>query len=276
MSDITIQSDGSPPWIKEQRVPTKAEVDDWLCEGLSFDAEAPESARPSRKDEFRRSESEKDPPAVAPKPEPVPKWDARRMSPAASGTMKPPDLLQRLYLTLGQATLLPIPLRQKKPISTGWQKLSYADTQQPDYHRALEHAIGRGGNIGVVLGPVSGDLFTIDVDDDQLAEEFLARNPMLAQALRSRGRRGFQLWVRPKPGTDYPNSKAVYDLKTTDGKKYGEWRCGGSRGAQSVIYGVHPKGMRYGILVEKPPLEIEFRSLRWLGPPPSDTDEPRQ
>jgi P4 family phage/plasmid primase-like protien len=276
MSDPPIPPDSTPPWVKEQREPTREEFDAWLCDGLSIEAEPSELVQPGLEDEYGRDEPGKDPSVVPPKPEPNPKSDASPTPQAVSGTTNPRDLLERLYSMLGTATLLAIPLKEKKPVSTGWPKLTYKDTQKAEYQRMLEHTIKQGGNIGVLLGPASGYLFTIDVDDDQLAEEFLAHNPTLAQTLRSRGRRGFQLWVRPKPESDYPKSKAVYDLKTTDGKKYGEWRCGGSRGAQSVIFGVHPGGMRYEILVEKPPLEIEFRWLQWLGPPPSDTDEPQQ
>src|SRR5260221_1465829 len=69
MSDITIQPEDAPPWIREHRKPSKAELDDWLCKGWSVEPEALELPRPKLKDELPRSEPECDPPAVVPKPE---------------------------------------------------------------------------------------------------------------------------------------------------------------------------------------------------------------
>jgi len=69
MSDITIQPEDTPPWIREHRKPSKAELDDWLCKGWSVEPEALELPRPKLKDELPRSEPECDPPAVVPKPE---------------------------------------------------------------------------------------------------------------------------------------------------------------------------------------------------------------
>src|SRR5258708_22850871 len=119
--------------------------------------------------------------------------------------------IEHLYELLGTETvLLPIPLRQKRPLLKGWPKLNVAHTKTPEYQRKLSLCIQRGGNIGVLLGPASDRLVAIDIDDDQLVDEILALNPWLRGTLRSRGRRGCQFWLRLKPGTIYPNTQSVY------------------------------------------------------------------
>jgi hypothetical protein len=94
-------------------------------------------------------------------------------------------------------------------------------------------AIKRGGNIGILLGPESGRLFALDIDDDQLVEEFLNRFPWLANTLQSRSKRGCQFWFRLEKGCAYPNDLAIVPLKRND-RPYGELRLGGGKGAQSV------------------------------------------
>lgn len=176
------------------------------------------------------------------------------------------EVLEHLYQLLGRAVLLPIPLGQKGPKLKGWQTLSFETTQALEYQQELSACVIRGGNIGVLLGPASGDLHTIDIDDDELAGMFVSDNPLLATTLRSRGRRGCQFWLRPAPGTEFPNAKATYTLKTAEAHQYGEWRCGGAGGAQSVIFGVHPEGNLYEIVIDQAPLEIDWRQIRWFAP----------
>jgi hypothetical protein len=143
--------------------------------------------------------------------------------------------LDHLYQLLGEAVLLPIPIGKKSPISQAWQRITFDETQTPEYQKELRVCVDRGGNIGVKLG--SG-LVAVDIDDDASIPEFIKLNPFLADTLRSRGKRGCQFWFRIKPFTSYPNSQAAYFLKTDKGEKYGEWRCGGGeKGAQSIIFG---------------------------------------
>ena len=79
--------------------------------------------------------------------------------------------------------------------------------------------------------------------------------------------------MRIKPGTDYPNGQDVYKLKTEGGAEYGEWRCG--PGAYSVIFGRHPNGPTYQILVDKAPMEIdEFARIQWPTPVPWENEPP--
>jgi hypothetical protein len=171
------------------------------------------------------------------------------------------DILRRIYGLVGNgAVLLPIPFRSKSPRWPGWQNTSFETTRKPDYQASLDEAIKRRGNIGVLLGPPSENLVAIDFDNDALIERFLALNPKLAGTLRSRARRGCQLWLRLKG--EYPAK--VHSLKIND-IRVGEWRGGG---CQSVLFGEHPDStddapIRYQRVVVKPALEIAFKDINW-------------
>ena len=94
--------------------------------------------------------------------------------------------LDYFYELLGFVVLLPFARKRKFPIEEGWHLRTFADTQTREYQSQLQAALRRGGNIGVRLGPLSGQLVTIDIDDDQLAETFIEYNPALAHTLRHR------------------------------------------------------------------------------------------
>jgi hypothetical protein len=175
------------------------------------------------------------------------------------------EILGRLYQLLDQVILLPIDLGQKGPRLTNWQQTTYEETQTDNYYERLLAVAERGGNIGVLLGPASGRLIALDLDDDNLVDQWLARHPWLADTTRSRGKRGCQFWLRLEPECEFPNGKAVYPL-TENGGKFGEFRLGGAGGAQSVIWGVHPDGMRYEIVVAKRPIVISLADLDDLAP----------
>jgi hypothetical protein len=136
------------------------------------------------------------------------------------------EILFELHLLLGNAVLLPIPLGQKWPQQTSWQTITFADTQSQQYRDELHHAVRRGGNIGVLLGPASGRLLALDLDADSFIDEWITRHPWLADTLRTRGQRGCQFWMRLEADCEYPNSKAVFPLKE-NGKEIGELRLGG-------------------------------------------------
>ena len=183
------------------------------------------------------------------------------------------ETLDRLYALLGEVVILPIPRGKKAPELPAWQKLTYAESKER--RDELVGAVRRGGNIGVLLGPASDRLLALDLDDDELVVEWLNRHPWLADTLRSRGKRGNQLWLRLEPDCSYPNGKAVYKLTEGD-KVAGELRLGGAGGAQSVIYGFHPAGMRYQIVVDKPPIVISLADLDELAPGVLAGDEQKQ
>jgi hypothetical protein len=174
---------------------------------------------------------------------------------------EPEQILEGIYALLGRVVLLPIPLGTKGPDYDAWQRTTYEDTQRPDYRRNLINTISRGGNLGVLEGPASGRLLARDVDDDQYVEKLLADHPWLASTTRTRGKRGCQFFLRLEEECDYPNGQAVVNIE------HGELRLGGGgKGAQSVIWGVHPDGMRYQILKAVPPLEISLADLDELCP----------
>jgi hypothetical protein len=161
--------------------------------------------------------------------------------------------LESLYSLVGtHAVLLPLPFGQKKPVNGEWQTTTFERTQDPDYQKELNAAINRGGNIGVLL---TSGLATIDIDNDRDAEEFLRLNPKLTGTLRTRGARGFNLWIHPTG--DYP-ARTLF-LKKIDGTDWGEWRGKG----QTVIRGQHPEGNQYQRLIERPAIEIGFSEIDW-------------
>ncbi|MBV8224579.1 MAG: bifunctional DNA primase/polymerase [Verrucomicrobia bacterium] len=146
------------------------------------------------------------------------------------------EMLAWLYRLLGEVVLLPIPLGQKAPQRSGWHKTTYADTEKHDYQDGLIQAVKRGGNIGVLLGPASARLFALDLDYDELPDQWITRHPWLAHTLRTRGRRGCQFWLRLEAGSHYPNSKAVFRL-AEGGQDIRELRLGGN-GAHSPSFTV--------------------------------------
>jgi hypothetical protein len=91
--------------------------------------------------------------------------------------------------------LLAVNARQKAPSSAGWSERSWSDMLDEGYLSTLEVS----PNIGVLLGPKSGGLVTVDLDDDAHVEAFLDLNPPLRNTLRTRGARGCQLWLWMAP-----------------------------------------------------------------------------
>jgi P4 family phage/plasmid primase-like protien len=207
------------------------------------------------------------------------KKEIRWENPPPPESVKPDpsyQIVPELYKLLGQAVLIPIPLRQKGPVQTGWQKLTFADTQTPDYQKELRYAAGHG-NIGVKFGPDSGRLFAFDVDSDDLQATWIKRVSWLGKTLTTRGKRGCQFWLRLEDNCDYPE-QGIVNLKDQD-VRIGELRFGGgAKGAQSVIFGVHPEGQRYRIINRAEPLTICQVDLDELGyrPGGQPTEEPKQ
>ncbi|MGC9451675.1 MAG: phage/plasmid primase, P4 family [Oceanipulchritudo sp.] len=159
---------------------------------------------------------------------------------------------ERMHSLLGNpVVLLPIGYGQKNPLSKGWQTTTVADCDTA-YLAQLD--TGRC-NIGVLLGVASGGLCSIDIDDEADIEPFLERNPALRETLRTRGRRGCNLWVRIEGG--YPK---LTRIKTLDGRYWGEWRADGG---QTIIYGRHPEGMDYQVLVERRAISLPFEKIDW-------------
>jgi hypothetical protein len=155
----------------------------------------------------------------------------------------------RIRNQLGPCVLLAIALGEKRPRTTGWQKLTLAD-MTPGYLASLNY----GQNIGVLLGGPSEGLCTIDADGDEYLKELLALNPGLHETLTSKGERGGNIWLRIRG--PYPPSGRI---KTLQGAGFGEWRADGN---QTVIYGRHPSGRDYSNNGKRP-LAIEFTEIIW-------------
>lgn len=139
---------------------------------------------------------------------------------------------------------------EKGPRWYGWQNTTIERMKDERYLKALDK-----GNIAVLTGKQSGGLCSIDIDYDEMVEPFLALNPKLKQTLRSRGRRGCNLWVRAEGACPPPS-----DIKKADGSAWGEWR---STGVCTMIHGVHPEGMSYTRSPEVPPVTMRFEDIVW-------------
>jgi phage/plasmid-associated DNA primase len=139
-------------------------------------------------------------------------------------------------------------------------------------------------SLAVYLGKASGGLCAIDFDADEDLAAFLALNPCLAGTTRSRGRRGGMVWVRiksrataspqmgltpqPSPGLRPPSpapagegqGEADYPESCNPEHKRFEWRADGRL---SMIYGRHPAGMDYSLVVDSPPVTVAFPDIVW-------------
>lgn len=165
--------------------------------------------------------------------------------------------------------LLAVNARQKAPSSAGWSERSWSDMLDEGYLSTLEVS----PNIGVLLGPKSGGLVTVDLDDDAHVEAFLDLNPPLRNTLRTRGARGCQLWLWMAPDERFQKlgipswpqgwPAKVIKLKqrmADEGHTIGEWRGGAG---QSIVAGIHPAGHAYEVQVNAPPLEYRWRDIVW-------------
>ena len=143
----------------------------------------------------------------------------------STGGSGPGHVQQILACLGGKPVLLPIPHAQKGPRYAGWQKLSWDNTQDPEFRIRVavpglpgEALTGdtrdvwrdrhysdliHEGNIGVLLGEPSvledggrtWHLCSIDIDDAAAVEGFAAANPALAGTLQTVGSRGRNFWV---------------------------------------------------------------------------------
>jgi P4 family phage/plasmid primase-like protien len=154
--------------------------------------------------------------------------------------------LDRVAGLLGaDAFLVPCVRGTKMPAVTYTQR-PFEATQTPAYRFAL--ASGEF-NIAVYLGTMSGGLCALDFDQDEDLAAFLAVNPALATTTRSRGSRGGMVWLRVTG--EFPASCTT---------KHFEWRA---NGRLSTIFGRHPKGMDYTMLVETAPVAVTFAEVQW-------------
>jgi hypothetical protein len=96
------------------------------------------------------------------------------------------DIVNYLLGLFATAVLLVAWPRGKKGCKgVKWSQVTAQDMMDPAYLDELAE-----GNIGVILGPASGGIASIDIDDDQGAEEFLALNCYELFSDRKNGRIG--------------------------------------------------------------------------------------
>jgi len=186
--------------------------------------------------------------------------DSAESGEASSGTHgRSSSIVKELRDLLGpDVVLLAIRRGDKRPSGKemkGWQTFTSARMHDPEYLARLNH----GGNIGVLLG---NGRITIDLDCDENVEPFLKLNPRLGETLTSRRKRGCNFWLRIKG--DYPKS---CQLRTRDGKEWGEWRADKN---QTVIFGEaidrkkgETQATAYKILNRAEPIEIAFDEIQW-------------
>ena len=166
--------------------------------------------------------------------------------PAASALAASP--LQRLTALLGDDVFfVPCEWGTKKPLVT-YVERPFEGTKSEAYLALCERP---ETNLAVYLGKASGGLCAIDFDADADLDAFLALNPQLAATTRSRGSRGGMVWVRIEG--DYPES-------CNPDHKHFEWRADKRL---STIYGRHPKGMNYQLVVDAPPVVMAFDEIVW-------------
>jgi hypothetical protein len=149
-------------------------------------------------------------------------------------------IVGELFALVGENVLfIPEVFRSKRPRLTGWNKLTH-ETLDFNYWKLFRDSIVEGGNLSVLLGPVSGDLVTIDIDRDELVEPLLAVNPLLRDTLCTKGNKGCQFWFRAR-GLYWHQIRRILNEK---GEQIGEWRGG----QKSTIWGQHPKSQDYRIV----------------------------
>ena len=135
----------------------------------------------------------------------------------------------------------------KKPLLT-YVERPFESTKTDAYRAVFAET---KSNIAVYLGKASGGLCAIDFDTDEDLAAFLAVNPKLEATTRSRGSRGGMLWLRIEG--EYPES-------CNPEHKHFEWRADKRL---STIFGRHPNGMDYTLLVDAPPMTMAFADIVW-------------
>ena len=160
--------------------------------------------------------------------------------------------LKSILQALGcKAVLLPIREGTKATMVKGWPAKTFEDTQTSSYQNLLEGASA----IAVSLGVPSGGLCSIDFDCEEAIGVFLRVNPFLEETLRTKGRRGSNLWV-----IITGNIPPLAHFKDSNGNSLGEWR---SDRSYTIISGKHPTGIEYQTIIAAKPLEIAFEEIKW-------------
>ena len=161
------------------------------------------------------------------------------------------------------AVLIPCRFKSKRP-QGAWKHIGQQHMQDPDYLDKLAKA----GNIAVVLGKPSGDLISLDFDDEGALKEFCSHNPKISQTLITTASRGANLWLRML-GYYPPLHRLI-----REGEQVGEFR---SDGGYTLIHGVHPEDMNYRVKQSAPVVTVSYSDIEWppnfICSPTSDVTE---
>ncbi len=154
--------------------------------------------------------------------------------------------------------LVPVQCGGKNPIVEGYPHFTSEKMLDSEYLKWLERS-----NIGILTGQNSGNLISVDLDTDEVAERFFDLNDKLCRkTIRSKGEKGCNYWFRIRG--EYPNG--VKEYQDAGGNPIGELRAG--RGI-TMIDGKHPEGMDYA-REGKAVVECLFSSIKfpedWLLP----------
>ncbi|MEI7732746.1 MAG: DUF5906 domain-containing protein [Verrucomicrobiota bacterium] len=184
--------------------------------------------------------------------------------------------VEKIEALLGaDAFLVPCAWGTKKPLVT-YVERPFEGTKTKGY-RAMCDAPQT--NIAIYLGKASGGLCAIDFDRDEDLAAFMVLNPNMAGTTQSRGSRGGMVWVKiakvrnsdcgmrneaAGTGAVISNQSSVISdqppYPESCNAKHFEWRADKRL---STIHGLHPKGMEYQLVVDLPPMTIEFKELVW-------------
>jgi len=180
------------------------------------------------------------------------------------------DALEELDLHTGRYTarkltklfgrpivLVPVYPRAKIPRLRRFQRFTLELMDDPQYLACIGR---RGCNVAVLLGSASGNLCTLDFDEDRNAEAFLAENPWFRSTLATTARRGRNLWFFVS--VDRPRS---FDVKADEGGETNvvEFRADGRL---TLIAGTHPSGFSYRLLVKARPITVQWQEIKWPEP----------
>jgi len=162
--------------------------------------------------------------------------------------MKSFNKISEIYDLLGKnTTLLPVNKGTKKASLDTWKELTFEETLLDNFQDKLHQTT----NIGVVQGSRSDNLCSIDIDSEEIVEDFIKHNPAFAKTLITKGNRGVNLWFRVVG--DCPRLKKLKPTGT------GEIR---GEGAYTLIRGLHPSGVEYSIVNYHKPLSIKFEEIK--------------
>jgi hypothetical protein len=166
----------------------------------------------------------------------VPQFDEELVEAIRSNFFNAPEAgrVEVLVQAMPGAILVPQIFGTKIPLLSGYMDFRAREMDDPRYLAKLNKS-----NIGLLCGPPSADICTVDVDTDAGLPEFLEVNPWARGAQFSHSRRGGNFYFRP--AGDY-TAEVIRLLKGES--PWGEVRLGR---CLTTISGYHPCGTPYVI-----------------------------